>query len=93
MLSLAAKNALFEIRRDLEGHVGERISLKANRGRRKTIIREGVLETIYPYHFLIKLNDEKNAVKIISVSYADVLTQAVELSIGQPESKSATNEN
>jgi uncharacterized protein Veg len=91
-LSLAAKNALAEIRRDLEAHVGEQIWVKANRGRRKTIIREGVLESIYPYHFLIKLNDEKHAVKIISVSYADVLTQSVELSIGQPE-PSMTNEN
>lgn len=91
-LSLAAKNALAEIRRDLEAHVGEQICLKANRGRRKTIIREGVLESTYPYHFLIKLNDEKHAVKIISVSYADVLTQAVELSIGQPEKDAANRD-
>lgn len=89
---MAAKNALAEIRRDLEAHVGEQICLKANRGRRKTIIREGVLESTYPYHFLIKLNDEKHAVKIISVSYADVLTQAVELSIGQPEKDAANRD-
>ncbi|MGI6359320.1 MAG: Veg family protein [Bacillota bacterium] len=89
---MAARNALSEIRRDLESHIGEQIWLKANRGRRKTIIREGVLESTYPYHFLIKLNDEKHAVKIISVSYADVLTQAVELSIGQPD-KIATNDD
>jgi uncharacterized protein Veg len=83
-LSLAAKNALAEIRRDLETHVGERIWVKANRGRRKTVIREGILTNIYPYHCLIELNDEKYPVKVVSVSYADVLTQTVELSIGQP---------
>lgn len=86
-LSLAAKNALMEIRQDLENHVGEKVWLKANRGRRKTIIREGVLENTYPYHFLVKLDDEKHAVKVISVSYADVLTQTVELSIGKPDSR------
>lgn len=83
---MAAKNALVDIRRDLENHVGEKVWLKANRGRRKTVIREGVLESTYPYHFLVKLNDEKHAVKVISISYADVLTQTVELSIGQPGS-------
>ncbi|MGI6345127.1 MAG: Veg family protein [Bacillota bacterium] len=81
---MAAKNALAEIRRDLETHVGERIWVKANRGRRKTVIREGILTNIYPYHCLIELNDEKYPVKVVSVSYADVLTQTVELSIGQP---------
>ena len=81
---MAAKNALAEIRQDLEAHVGEKVWVKANRGRRKTIIREGILESTYPYHFLVKLCDEKHAVRVISVSYADVLTQTVELSIGKP---------
>lgn len=86
-----AKNALAEIRRGLERHVGKKIWLKANRGRRKTVIREGVLESIYPYHFLVKLNDEKHSVKVISISYADVLTQTVELSIGQPSAQGAAS--
>ena len=84
MLSLAARNALAEIRENLESHVGERVWIKANRGRRKTIIREGVLENTYPYHFLVKLDSRKHPVRVISVSYADVLTQVVELSLGEP---------
>lgn len=84
---MAAKNALAEIRQDLECHVGERVWIKANRGRRKTIIREGVLENTYPYHFLVKLDSQKHPVRVLSVSYADVLTQTVELSIGKPNSE------
>ena len=83
---MAAKNALAEIRQDLETHVGEKVWIKANRGRRKTIIREGVLENTYPYHFLIKLDSQKHPVRVISISYADVLTQTVELSTGKPSS-------
>ena len=81
---MAAKNALAEIRENLESHVGEKVWIKANRGRRKTIIREGVLKNTFPYHFLIKLNSQKHPVRVLSVSYADVLTQTVELSIGKP---------
>ena len=79
-------NALADIRRDLELHLGEKVWLKANRGRRKAMVREGVIESTYPYHFLIRMGDVNNYSRI-SISYADVLTQSVELAIGAPELK------
>ena len=33
---MAAKNTLLQIRKELESHVGEKIKLRANRGRRKS---------------------------------------------------------
>lgn len=90
---MAAKNALAEIRQDLESHIGEKVWIKANRGRRKTIIREGILENTYPYHFLVKLDSQKHPVQVISISYADVLTQTVELSIGKPDSRMVPSTN
>ncbi|NLW17318.1 MAG: Veg protein [Firmicutes bacterium] len=90
---MAAKNALAEIRQDLESHIGEIVWIKANRGRRKTIIREGILENTYPYHFLVKLDAQKHPVRVISVSYADVLTQTVELSIGKPDRRMVPTTN
>lgn len=89
---MAAQNALAEIRQDLATHVGEKVWIKANRGRRKTVIREGVLENTYPYHFLVKLDTQKHPVRVISVSYADVLTQTVELSIGKPSSEMVSSD-
>ncbi|MEX2105229.1 MAG: Veg family protein, partial [Bacilli bacterium] len=53
-----AKNALIDIKRSLDAHVGEKIMLRANGGRRKTVERTGVLEETYPSVFVIKLDQD-----------------------------------
>ncbi len=75
------RNALLEIKRSLEAHVGQKIMLKANGGRRKTIERMGVLEETYPSVFIVKLDQEQHAFKRVSYSYADVLTETVEVTV------------
>ncbi|HEU4965419.1 MAG TPA: Veg family protein [Bacilli bacterium] len=77
---MTAKNALNEIKRNLDQHVGEKILLRANGGRRKTIERTGILEETYPSVFVIKL-DQENSFKRVSYSYADILTETVELMV------------
>ncbi|PWK07913.1 biofilm formation stimulator Veg [Tumebacillus permanentifrigoris] len=81
---MTAKNALNEIKRNLDRHVGEKILLRANGGRRKTIERTGVLEETYPSVFVIKL-DQENSFKRVSYSYADILTSTVELMVCSDE--------
>ncbi|MDR0270128.1 biofilm formation stimulator Veg [Paenibacillus sp.] len=76
-----AKNALLEIKRNLEAHVGQKISLRANGGRRKTVERTGVLEETYPSVFIVKLDHEQQTFKRVSYSYADILTESVEVTI------------
>jgi len=80
-----AKNALMEIKRSLEPHVGSKIMLRANGGRRKTVERTGVLEEIYPSVFIVKLDQEQNAFKRVSYSYADILTESVEVTVCNDE--------
>ena len=77
-----AKDVLFEIRKKLESHLGENIKLRANRGRRKTYEKEGVLESLYPSIFVVRVN-ENNYFQRISFSYADILTETVELSFDE----------
>jgi uncharacterized protein Veg len=74
-----AKNALHEIKRSLDGLIGERVLLRANGGRRKTVERFGVLEETYPSVFVVKLDPPDGSFKRVSYSYADVLTETVEL--------------
>ena len=76
-----SKNALNEIKRSLDGFVGEKILLRANGGRRKTIERTGVLEETYPSVFVVKLDQAESSFKRVSYSYADILTETVELMI------------
>ncbi len=81
---MVAKDVLFEIRKKLESHLGEKIKLRANRGRRKTFEKEGVLESTYPSIFIVRV-DENNYFQRLSFSYADVLTETVELSFTEGE--------
>lgn len=80
-----ANNALSAIKRNLDTYVGEKIMLKANGGRRKTIERTGVLEETYPSVFIVKLDEEQHSFKRVSYSYADILTSSVELTICKDE--------
>ncbi|WP_028609561.1 biofilm formation stimulator Veg [Paenibacillus harenae] len=80
-----AKNSLLDIKRSLEAHVGSKIRLRANGGRRKTIERTGTLEEIYPSVFIVKLDEEQHAFKRVSYSYADILTESVEVTVCNDE--------
>jgi len=83
---MAAKNTLLQIRKELESHVGEKIKLRANRGRRKSYEKVGVLENTYPSIFVVRV-DEENYHQRYSFSYADVLTETVELSLWGGDNK------
>ncbi|MFC0525659.1 biofilm formation stimulator Veg [Pontibacillus salicampi] len=74
---------LAEIKQALDGQIGNRLTLKANGGRRKTIERSGVLAETYPAVFIVELDQEQNSFERVSYSYADVLTETVELSFGE----------
>ncbi|KAA0560270.1 MULTISPECIES: biofilm formation stimulator Veg [Bacillaceae] len=70
---------LADIKRSLDSNLGKRLMLKANGGRRKTIERSGVLAETYPSVFVVQLDQEENAFERVSYSYADVLTETVQL--------------
>jgi uncharacterized protein Veg len=70
---------LASIKKSLDSNLGKKLMLKANGGRRKTIERSGVLAETYPSVFVVELDQDENAFDRVSYSYADVLTEAVEL--------------
>ena len=70
---------LTDIKKALDSNLGKRLLLKANGGRRKTIERSGVLAETYPSVFVIELDQEENSFERVSYSYADVLTETVQI--------------
>ena len=70
---------LADIKKSLDAHLGKRLQLRANGGRKKTVECEGVLRETYHAIFVIELNQEDNACKRVSYSYTDILTEAVEI--------------
>ncbi len=73
------KGDLFQIKRDIETCIGEKVQLKANKGRKKAFIREGILENTYPSIFVVKFENDYETTRRVSYSYTDILTKAVEL--------------
>ena len=78
---MAEKSDLFQIKRNIETCIGEKVQLKANKGRKKAFIKEGVLENSYPSIFIVKFENEYDTTRRVSYSYTDILTKAVELVI------------
>ncbi|WAA09491.1 biofilm formation stimulator Veg [Fervidibacillus albus] len=70
---------LSDIKKNLDSNLGKRLMLKANGGRKKTIERTGVLAETYPAVFVVELDQEQNAFERVSYSYADILTQTVQI--------------
>lgn len=69
-----------KVRREIISHVGSRVKIKANKGRNKMDITEGIIFETYPSIFLIQVDDGlSDSVKTISFSYADVLTKDVQM--------------
>ncbi|WAA12335.1 biofilm formation stimulator Veg [Fervidibacillus halotolerans] len=70
---------LSDIKKNLDSNLGKRLMLKANGGRKKIIERTGVLAETYPAVFVVELDQDQNAFERVSYSYADVLTQTVQI--------------
>jgi len=81
------KSDLFQIKRDIESCIGEKVQLKANKGRKKAFIKEGVLENTYPSIFVVKFENDYELTRRVSYSYTDILTKAVELVVCKDNKK------
>lgn len=79
-------NSVTKIRKDLEGCIGKTVILKANKGRKKTTVKEGILESAYPSLFVVKISNEYDSTRRVSYTYSDVLTATVEITVcDEPE--------
>jgi uncharacterized protein Veg len=78
---MATKNTLSLIRSNVDCYVGERVVLKANKGRKKISIKEGIIEKTYPSIFVIRIDADvpEDICRTVSYSYSDILTKSIEL--------------
>lgn len=81
VVTLLEKNNLAKIRKNVEDCIGKKVILKANKGRKKTTVREGVLEEAYPSLFVVKIFNQFDSVRRVSYTYSDILTETVEITI------------
>lgn len=69
------------IKDQLENCIGKKVILKANKGRKKTTTKEGILEAVYPSLFVVRVSNEFEAARRVSYTYSDVLTTTVEVTV------------
>lgn len=74
-------DALARVRESVESNIGEKVRLKANRGRRRTYENEGVIHDIYPSVFTVQVNQDEENARTLCYTYSDILTSNVELVI------------
>lgn len=81
------KSDLLQVKRSLQNNIGKKVRLTSKKGRKKEVVRQGIIESTYPSIFTIRLDNLPNdngENRRVSFSYTDVLTKTVELVIFKP---------
>ena len=70
-----------DVRKAVFKHRGSKVVVRANKGRHKYDVNEGIIKEVYPYIFMVEVtcSDEEN--KLISYSYSDLLTKDVQMTL------------
>lgn len=80
------KSELELCKSEVEACIGRKVRLKSNGGRKRTIIREGVVDSCYPRVFTVRcIRDNHSEPEMVSYSYVDVLTDTVEIAVAPEE--------
>lgn len=68
---------LANIKNGLDGHIGDKLMVVAQAGRKKVTKRKGILRETFPAVFVVDLDQDENAFERVSYSYADLLTKSI----------------
>ncbi len=78
------KKELDKIKSDLKDNIGSKIRFASKKGRKRRVVRNGIIESTYDRVFVIKvdnINEEETSERRVSYTYADILTKNVELAL------------
>lgn len=63
-------------------NIGNRVVIRANRGRHKIDVTEGVISATYPSVFLVEVQNKLDeSIQKVSFSYTDVLTRDIQMQL------------
>ncbi len=83
---MIVKADLEKCRKDMQACLGRKVRLRSSGGRKRTIVREGILENCYPNVFTVRCARDNDNSELVSYSYVDILTQSVEVAVEADES-------
>ncbi|MDR0405907.1 MAG: Veg family protein [Clostridiales bacterium] len=80
---MGEKEELLRIKSRLDHSIGQKVRLTAKKGKKKPIVRHGVIEETFPSIFIVKLDNAIEQIpsssRRVSYSYTDILTKAIEV--------------
>lgn len=77
-----SQSDIMKVKLSLDKNIGNRVKIRANRGRHKIDVAEGIISETYPSIFLVEVfNDVDDTTQKISFSYTDVLTKDVQMQL------------
>ncbi|MBO5484643.1 MAG: Veg family protein [Lachnospiraceae bacterium] len=77
-----SQSDLRKVRLSVDKNIGSKVKIRANRGRHKIDVTEGVISKTYPSIFLVEVvNKLDDTTQMISFSYTDVLTKDVQMQL------------
>lgn len=74
-------NMIHSIKEEVEQNIGRRVLLKADKGRKRIVIKEGIIENAFDDVFTVRICNEFDVERTVSYTYTDVLTSTVKLTI------------
>lgn len=72
------------VREGIEQHIGARVKIAVRKGRKRIIVRYGVLKAVYPFTFNITMDAASafaEAPRNVSLNYSDILTGVLTITI------------
>ena len=71
-----------KVKLSVDRNIGSKVKIRANRGRHKIDVAEGVICKTYQSIFLVEIeNKADDTVQTVSFSYTDVLTKDVQMQL------------
>ena len=72
---------ILRVRSSVDQNIGNKVKIRANRGRHKIDVTEGIIRETYPSIFLVEVENKLDDTTQISFSYTDVLTKDVQMQL------------
>lgn len=69
------------IRKEIEQAIGRRVVVKADKGRKRIVTSEGIIENAFEDVFTVRITNKFGDERVVSYTYTDMLTSNVKITI------------
>lgn len=78
---LQENNLIQAIRSEVEQNIGRTVVVRADKGRKRIVTKEGVIENAFDDVFTVRISNSFDMERTVSYTYTDVLTSTVKLTV------------